>query len=134
MSQRISSKLIGVIVTGALFCTPGAFASTVFSTEHVCVTDAIQKDNRPEPDKRLFRSQAVENEIVRVQKLLKNARLAWMFTNCFPNTLDTTVHFREGSDGKPELLSIPVIYTRCGFVTPELRYGLMYNWPIRTRN
>lgn len=36
MSQRISSKLIGVIVTGALFCTPGAFASTVFSTEHVC--------------------------------------------------------------------------------------------------
>lgn len=69
MSQRISSKLIGVIVTGALFCTPGAFASTVFSTEHVCVTDAIQKDNRPEPDKRLFRSQAVENEIVRVQKL-----------------------------------------------------------------
>ena len=102
MSQRISSKLIGVIVTGALFCTPGAFASTVFSTEHVCVTDAIQKDNRPEPDKRLFRSQAVENEIVRVQKLLKNARLAWMFTNCFPNTLDTTVHFRKGSDGKPD--------------------------------
>ena len=102
MSQRISSKLIGVIVTGALFCTPGAFASTVFSTEHVCVTDAIRKDNRPEPDKRLFRSQAVENEIVRVQKLLKNARLAWMFTNCFPNTLDTTVHFREGSDGKPD--------------------------------
>ena len=51
MSQRISSKLIGVIVTGALFCTPGAFASTVFSTEHVCVTDAIRKDNRPEPDK-----------------------------------------------------------------------------------
>lgn len=25
-----------------------------------------------------------------------------MFTNCFPNTLDTTVHFREDSDGKPD--------------------------------
>ena len=25
-----------------------------------------------------------------------------MFTNCFPNTLDTTVHFRKGSDGKPD--------------------------------
>ena len=36
--------------------------------------------------------------------------------------------------GNRILLSIPVIYTRCGFVTPELRYGLMYNWPIRTRN
>ena len=69
---------------------------------HVCLADAIQKDNRPEISNRLFRSNAVEKEILRVQKLLKNAKLAWMFTNCFPNTLDTTVHFRKGSDGKPD--------------------------------
>ena len=25
-----------------------------------------------------------------------------MFTNCFPNTIDTTVHFRKGEDGKPD--------------------------------
>lgn len=55
-----------------------------------------------QPAKRLFRSQAVENEIIRVQKLLRNSKLAWMFTNCFPNTLDTTVHFRMGKDGKPD--------------------------------
>lgn len=58
--------------------------------------------NRPPEEKRLFRSTAVEKEIARIQRLLKNHRLAWMFANCFPNTLDTTVHFRKGSDGKPD--------------------------------
>ncbi len=56
---------------------------------------------RPEPAKRLFRSEAVEKKIVEVKKQLKNPRLAWMFENCFPNTLDTTVHFRR-LDGKPD--------------------------------
>lgn len=54
--------------------------------------------NRPKEKQRLFRSTAVEKEIARVQKLLKNRKLSWMFANCFPNTLDTTVHFRKGSD------------------------------------
>lgn len=58
--------------------------------------------NRPKEKQRLFRSTAVEKEIARVQKLLKNRKLSWMFANCFPNTLDTTVHFRIGSDGKPD--------------------------------
>lgn len=58
--------------------------------------------NRPKEKQRLSRSTAVEKEIARVQKLLKNRKLSWMFANCFPNTLDTTVHFRKGSDGKPD--------------------------------
>ena len=36
------------------------------------------------------------------RNFLKNRKLSWMFANCFPNTLDTTVHFRKGSDGKPD--------------------------------
>ena len=52
--------------------------------------------NRPEVSKRLFVSQEVEQQIARIKQLLTNAKLAWMFENCFPNTLDTTVHF----DGK----------------------------------
>lgn len=58
--------------------------------------------NRPEAHLRLFRSDIVEKEIARVQKLLKNRKLAWMFTNCFPNTLDTTVHFRTDEKGRPD--------------------------------
>lgn len=77
-------------------------ASNRTAEMYVCAADAIRKDNRPEISKRLFRSEAVEKEILRVQKLLKNERLAWMFTNCFPNTIDTTVHFRMGEDGKPD--------------------------------
>ncbi|MBO5698474.1 MAG: glycoside hydrolase family 125 protein, partial [Bacteroidaceae bacterium] len=47
---------------------------------------------RPKKENRLFTSQAVEQKIKEVVKLLKNPKLAWMFENCFPNTLDTTIH------------------------------------------
>ncbi len=49
---------------------------------------------RPAPEKRLFTSPVVESEIKRVTSLLTNEKLKWMFTNCFPNTLETTVHYR----------------------------------------
>ncbi len=55
--------------------------------------------NRPAESARLFKSKAVEKEIKRVKKMLKNPKLAWMFENCFPNTLDTTVHYRIADDG-----------------------------------
>ena len=103
MPGKNSKKMIGAcVVTAALLCAPSALRAEGMLSHYTCVADAIQKDNRPEPAKRLFRSQAVENEIIRVQKLLRNSKLAWMFTNCFPNTLDTTVHFRKGKDGKPD--------------------------------
>lgn len=61
----------------------------------------IYESNRPAVKDRLFVSAAVEAEIRRVKQLLTNPKLAWMFENCFPNTLDTTVHFRE-RNGKPD--------------------------------
>ena len=59
------------------------------------------KSQRPAKKDRLFTSQAVEAEILRVKNLLTNSKLAWMFENCFPNTLETTVHYRT-TDGKPD--------------------------------
>ncbi|MFI3299004.1 MAG: glycoside hydrolase family 125 protein [Rikenellaceae bacterium] len=56
---------------------------------------------RPAPEDRLFSSTAVEEEIVRVTSMLTNEKLAWMFSNCFPNTLETTVHYRT-LDGVPD--------------------------------
>ena len=56
---------------------------------------------RPAENERLFRSEAVEAKIAEVTSLLTNPKLAWMFANCFPNTLDTTVHFGKDKDGNP---------------------------------
>ncbi|MCX6929989.1 MAG: glycoside hydrolase family 125 protein [Verrucomicrobia bacterium] len=51
--------------------------------------------------KRKFRSPAVERTIERVKSSIGNKELAWMFENCFPNTLDTTVDF-EVINGQPD--------------------------------
>lgn len=54
-------------------------------------------DQRPVPENRLFVSDAVEAKIAQIAPQLKNPKLRWMFTNCFPNTLDTTVHYDEST-------------------------------------
>ncbi|WP_346693269.1 GH92 family glycosyl hydrolase [uncultured Alistipes sp.] len=73
-------------------------------------------DQRPAAEERLFRSEAVEQEIARVCGLLTNERLRWMFANCFPNTLDTTVHYREDEEGNPDTYvytgDIPAMWLR----------------------
>ena len=53
-------------------------------SECMYVTDAIQKDNRRK-FQTFFPFECGREEILRVQKLLKNAQeLAWMFANCSP--------------------------------------------------
>ena len=42
---------------------------------------------------RKFKSVAVEKKIQKIKASIGNQELAWMFENCFPNTLDTTVDF-----------------------------------------
>ena len=73
------------------------------TTEMVIQTDNIGKYicQRPKEKDRLFKSDAVEKKIKEIKSMLKNPYLAWMFENCFPNTLDTTVHFRK-LNGKPD--------------------------------
>jgi meiotically up-regulated gene 157 (Mug157) protein len=55
---------------------------------------------RPPKNERLFTSSAIEDVIKSVKKQLKDPELAWLFENCFPNTLDTTVFYKE-ENGKP---------------------------------
>ncbi len=57
---------------------------------------------RPASEERLFTSEAVEAKIVEIQSLLTNPYLSCMFGNCFPNTLDTTVHFSKDGNGVPD--------------------------------
>jgi meiotically up-regulated gene 157 (Mug157) protein len=50
-------------------------------------------------------SEAVEARVAEVRKSISDPELAWLFENCFPNTLDTTV--RTGRrDGKPDTFVI----------------------------
>ena len=60
------------------------------------------ESKRPQPQDRLFTSQTIEEVIDDVTSQLTNPKLSWMFRNCFPNTLDTTVHYREDGDGAPD--------------------------------
>ena len=66
---------------------------------------AAQESKRPAEKDRLFRSEVIDKKIEEVKQLLSgNPKLAWMFENCFPNTLETTVHYRiiaspSGEDG-----------------------------------
>jgi meiotically up-regulated gene 157 (Mug157) protein len=56
---------------------------------------------RPPVSQRRFRSQAVEKAITEFGRQVKDPELAWLFGNCFPNTLDTTVtHTTRG--GRPD--------------------------------
>lgn len=61
--------------------------------------------NRPAPEKRNFTSVTVEKIIQQTKAKLKDPKLAWMFENCFPNTLDTTVQFKT-KNGKPDTFVI----------------------------
>jgi len=51
--------------------------------------------------KRKFRSHAVEKIIREVRENIGNKELGWLFGNCFPNTLDTTVDFSMAG-GRPD--------------------------------
>jgi uncharacterized protein len=59
------------------------------------------ESKRPPLADRKFTSEGVEATIAQFKKLIANPELAWLFENCFPNTLDTTVDF-EMINGKPD--------------------------------
>lgn len=104
--QLVNNKLrAGLCICLALTSYP------LFASEHapvpaesswIAVRDNIGQfvSKRPPKEERLFHSEIIEKKIKEVKQMLTNPYLAWMFENCFPNTLDTTVHYRtqDGED------------------------------------
>jgi len=84
--------LIGVAALG-LASTPARAAGSAFPSR------------RPPASKRKFVSASVEATLARVKAGIADPELAWMFENCLPNTLDTTVEIGE-LDGKPDTFVI----------------------------
>lgn len=52
-------------------------------------------------EQRKFHSKSVEAAIAEFKSKVKNEELGWLFENCFPNTIDTTVDF-EMINNKPD--------------------------------
>lgn len=90
-SRRSFIKKTGVFASG--FMLSQATGLGIYS--------AGFESNRPPLAERKFSSKAVEDTISSMKKHIADPELAWLFENCFPNTLDTTVDF-EMVNGIPD--------------------------------
>lgn len=105
MKRTMRKKQLRMIFLLALTSAPACVNAqqAEYGSEYIALTarrDMVMQSKRPPVDERLFRSDIIEKKIKEVKKLLKdNPYLAWMFENCFPNTLETTVHYRTTADG-----------------------------------
>nr|WP_321412167.1 glycoside hydrolase family 125 protein [uncultured Carboxylicivirga sp.] len=97
MTNRRDFLKKGGIAVAGLAVAGSARATLFFDKSYV--------SNRPEMSKRHFVSSAVEKTIKKTVKNIKDPKLAWMFENCFPNTLDTTVEYGM-KNGKPDTFVI----------------------------
>ncbi len=94
LSRRNFIKINGVTTAGlGLGLQPGWFKKPPFESK------------RPPVNQRKFTSKAVERMIAKVKSAIKDPELAWLFENCYPNTLDTTVNY-SAIDGKPDTFVI----------------------------
>jgi meiotically up-regulated gene 157 (Mug157) protein len=98
-TRRKFIKNTGIFSAGVLALQTDAFALNSDSVFNLGLKDFVSQ--RPPLAQRKFTSKAIEDAIVRIKKQIANPELAWLFENCFPNTLDTTVDF-EIIDGKPD--------------------------------
>ena len=91
------------------FVQSGALAAAGTLAAGTAIASTVQENkfvsNRPPLANRKFTSEAVEKTILKVKTGIKNPKLAWMFENCYPNTLDTTVTYSV-KNGKPDTFVI----------------------------
>jgi len=82
-----------VILTGG----PASLANSMTGFEF--------ESRRPALKDRKFISEGVEATIREIKASIKDPEMGWLFENCFPNTLDTTVTYTEKS-GSPDTFVI----------------------------
>ena len=87
--------------TGIL--SAGILASSAVTKAIISPAEYVSK--RPPVGQRKFTSKAIEDVIVKTRKQIKDPEISWLFENCFPNTLDTTIEFQK-IDGVPDTFVI----------------------------
>ena len=93
--------IVIVLVGQGGYAANFAIPNDNIKVERQIPNNTVYVSKRPTIGERLFVSEVIEKKIEEVKKILKNPKLAWMFENCFPNTLETTVHYRI-QNGKPD--------------------------------
>lgn len=101
--KLINTTLVSVFSL-SLFVVQTAFPAE-WVNESISVNDATYVSKRPSLEKRAFVSSTVERKLDEVVAKIADDKLKWMFINCFPNTLDTTVKFKM-RDGYPDTFVI----------------------------
>jgi meiotically up-regulated gene 157 (Mug157) protein len=114
--QTRRDLLIGAALAGSALAFPRymrAFSHTDRPTRDRATFDRATL--RPPPNQRTFSSPAVEETLHRVKSRIADPELAWLFENCYPNTLDTTVTLTDLA-GKPDTFivtgDIPAMWLR----------------------
>jgi len=97
ISRRKFIKKTGVSTAGLMV------AGSALTTASAKKNDYVTK--RPEFAKRNFTSPVIEQLIKDTKAKINDPKLAYMFENCFPNTLDTTVE-HEIKNGVPDTFVI----------------------------
>lgn len=98
MSRRQFLKTGGLALAAMTFQPASVLSSSgTLSQRYVSL--------RPSASKRNFISKAVDAAIEEAKPKIKDEKLRWMFENCFPNTLDTTVRYRV-KNGRPDTFVI----------------------------
>jgi hypothetical protein len=76
-------------------------AGTFLHNKNLFAAASDYASKRPPLSERKFTSEAVETLITKIKAAIPDEQLSWLFENCFPNMLDTTVDF-EIVNGEPD--------------------------------
>ena len=95
-----------------------------FSAKNINLEDNFIS-NRPPIKKRTYTSKAIEDLIIFIKNRIEDKELSWMFENCYPNTIDTTVDY-EIIDGKPDTFIITGDIDAMWLEIPQHKYGRIY--------
>ncbi len=98
------------------FLTSAAVAATgLYAAASTVRSAPMRPSRRPPVGQRRFVSAAVEKQIHEISAQIADPEVAWMFQNCFPNPLDTTVEFSMAG-GRPDTFvitgDIPAMWLR----------------------
>ena len=89
MNRNTFIKKTSILSAGLMLSQVPAFGNPVFPVV------------RTAESKRNFKSPAIESAVAELQANVKDKELGWLFGNCFPNTLDTTVTYKVNA-GRPD--------------------------------